>query len=184
MFKKITVLFIVLLSFSSTSSAMATSHGKMLSNLNGNDIMFAQMMIPHHQQAIQMSKYALKNSTNMEIKKIASAISSGQGSEISQMKYWLSATKSSATMGHSMGHGMDMNGMISDSQMRTLSALKGAKFDKAFLSSMIEHHQGAIEMVTLLKGTKNSEAKKLVKDITRVQKAEIAAMKKLLVKLA
>jgi uncharacterized protein (DUF305 family) len=180
MFKKITVLFIVLLSFASTSSAMATSHGKTLSNLNGNDIMFAQMMIPHHQQAIQMSKYALKNSTNMEIKKIASAISSGQGSEISQMKYWLSATKSSATMGHSM----DMNGMISDSQMRTLSALKGAKFDKAFLLAMVEHHQGALEMVTLLKGTKNSEAKKLAKDITRVQKAEIAAMKKLLVKLA
>jgi uncharacterized protein (DUF305 family) len=184
MFKKITVLFIVLLSFASTSSAMATSHGKILSNLNGNDIMFAQMMIPHHQQAIQMSKYALKNSTNLEIKKIASAISSGQGSEISQMKYWLSATKSSAAMGHGMGHGMDMNGMISESQMRTLSALKGAKFDKAFLLAMIEHHQGALEMVTLLKGTKNSEAKKLAKDITRVQKAEIAAMKKLLVKLA
>jgi uncharacterized protein (DUF305 family) len=65
-----------------------------------------------------------------------------------------------------------------------LSALKGAKFDKAFLLAMIEHHQGALEMVTLLKGTKNSEAKKLAKDITRVQKAEIAAMKKLLVKLA
>jgi uncharacterized protein (DUF305 family) len=184
MFKKITVLFIVLLSSASASSAVATSHGKTLSNLNGNDIMFAQMMIPHHQQAIQMSKYALKNSTNMEIKKIASAISSGQGSEISQMKYWLSATKSSATMGHGMGHGMDMNGMISESQMRTLSALKGAKFDKAFLLAMIEHHQGALEMVTLLKGTKNSEAKKLATDITRVQKAEIVAMKKLLVKLA
>jgi uncharacterized protein (DUF305 family) len=87
-------------------------------------------------------------------------------------------------MGHGMGHGMEMNGMISESQMRTLSALKGAKFDKAFLLAMIEHHQGALEMVTLLKGTKNSEAKKLAKDITRVQKAEIAAMKKLLVKLA
>jgi uncharacterized protein (DUF305 family) len=180
MFKKITVLFIVLLSFASTSSAMATSHGKTLGNLNSNDIMFAQMMIPHHQQAIEMSKYAVKNSRNMEIKKIASAISAAQGGEISQMKYWLTATKSSATMGHNM----EMNGMISDSQMLTLSALKGAKFDKAFLLAMIEHHQGALEMVTLLKGTKNSEAKKLAKDISRVQKAEISAMKKLLVKLA
>ena len=87
-------------------------------------------------------------------------------------------------MGHSMGHGMDMKGMISDSDMRSLSILEGAKFDKAFLRAMVAHHQGALEMVDLLKGTKNSEAKKLAKDITRVQKAEITAMKKLLVKFA
>jgi uncharacterized protein (DUF305 family) len=96
------------------------------------------------------------------------------------MKFWLKATKSSATMGHSM----DMNGMISESQMRTLSALKGEKFDKAFLRAMVEHHRGALEMITLLKGTKNSEARKLAANINRVQKAEISVMKKLLVKLA
>jgi uncharacterized protein (DUF305 family) len=180
MLKKFVSLFVVLLSLASTSSAIATSHGKSLRNLNSNDIMFAQMMIPHHQQAIEMSKYALKNSTNMEIKRIASAISASQGGEISQMKFWLKATKSSATMGHSM----DMNGMISESQMRTLSALKGEKFDEAFLRAMVEHHRGALEMITLLKGTKNSEARKLAANINRVQKAEISVMKKLLVKLA
>jgi uncharacterized protein (DUF305 family) len=174
MLKKFVSLFVVLLSLASTSSAIATSHGKSLRNLNSNDIMFA------HQQAIEMSKYALKNSTNMEIKRIASAISASQGGEISQMKFWLKATKSSATMGHSM----DMNGMISESQMRTLSALKGEKFDEAFLRAMVEHHRGALEMITLLKGTKNSEARKLAANINRVQKAEISVMKKLLVKLA
>jgi uncharacterized protein (DUF305 family) len=184
MFKKITVVALILLSFAPMNSAQAMSHGKTLSNLGSNDIMFAQMMIPHHQQAVEMAKYALKNSSNMEIKKIASAISAAQGSEMSQMKYWLSATKSPAMAGHGMGHGMDMKGMISDSDMRSLSILKGAKFDKAFLRAMVAHHQGALEMVDLLKGTKNSEAKKLAKDITRVQKAEITAMKKLLVKFA
>jgi uncharacterized protein (DUF305 family) len=79
-----------------------------------------------------------------------------------------------------MGHHMDMNGMISDKQMKELSALKGSKFDKAFLSAMIEHHQGALEMVELLNSTKNAEAKKLAKEIIRVQKAEISSMKKLL----
>jgi uncharacterized protein (DUF305 family) len=180
MFKKIIVVLAIAVSFLPTSSATASSHGKTLSNLNSNDIMFAQMMIPHHQQAIDMSKYALKNSSNKEIKALARAISSAQGKEIGQMKYWLTATKSSATMGHHM----DMNGMISEKQMTALSSLKGAKFDKAFLSAMIEHHQGALEMVDLLKSTKSAEAKSLAKEIIRVQKAEISSMKMLLVKIA
>lgn len=180
MFKKIIFALLFVVSFLPASSAVAGSHGKTLSNLNNNDIMFAQMMIPHHQQAIDMSKYALKNSSNKEIKALATAISSAQGKEIAQMKYWLTATKSPATMGHHM----DMNGMISEKQMKALSSLKGAKFDKAFLNAMIEHHQGALEMVDLLKSTKNSEAKKLAKEIARVQKAEIASMKKLSVKIA
>jgi uncharacterized protein (DUF305 family) len=96
------------------------------------------------------------------------------------MKYWLSATKSSSMMDHDMG----MGGMLSDNQLKELKNLKGAKFDKAFLSAMIEHHQGALEMVDFLKSTKNAEAKKLAKDVLRVQKAEIASMKKLLVKIA
>lgn len=83
-----------------------------------------------------------------------------------------------------MGHHMDMNGMISEKQMTALSSLKGAKFDKAFLSAMIEHHQGALEMVDLLKSTKSAEAKSLAKEIIRVQKAEISSMKMLLVKIA
>ena len=180
MFRKLIIAAIVAIAFLPSNPATATSHGKTLSNLNNNDIMFAQMMIPHHQQAIDMSKYAQKNSSNREIKALASAISSAQGREITQMKYWLSATKSPATMGHHM----DMNGMISDKQMKELSALKGAKFDKAFLSAMIEHHQGALEMVELLNSTKNAEAKKLAKEIIRVQKAEISSMMKLLAKSA
>ena len=94
MFRKLIIAAIVAISFLPSSPAIATSHGKTLSNLNNNDIMFAQMMIPHHQQAIDMSKYAQKNSSNKEIKALASAISSAQGREITQMKYWLSATKS------------------------------------------------------------------------------------------
>ena len=180
MLKKIIFALFFIVSLLPANSAVASFHGKTLSNLNSNDIMFAQMMIPHHQQAIDMSKYALKNSSNKEIYALAKAISSAQGKEIAQMKYWLTATKSPATMGHHM----DMNGMISEKQMKALSRLKGAKFDEAFLNAMIEHHQGALEMVGLLKSTKNAEAKKLAREIVRVQKAEIASMNKLLVKIA
>lgn len=192
------LIFVILFSavLTPVNGAAALSHGKTLANLSSNDLMFAQMMIPHHQQAIDMSKFALKNSSNKEIKALGREISGAQGKEIAQMKYWLSATKSSSAMGHDMGgmkghdmggmegHNMEMDGMISDAQMRTLSTLKGAKFDKAFLKAMIAHHQGAIEMTSLLKGSKNSEAKKLASDVVRVQKSEITKMKKHLVKFA
>lgn len=178
--RKITFVILLTLVLTPINGAAALSHGKTLTNLNSSDVMFAQMMIPHHQQAIDMSKFALKNSSNKEIKALGREISGAQGKEIAQMKYWLSATKSPTAMGHHMG----MDGMISDAQMRTLSTLKGAKFDKAFLKAMIEHHQGAIEMTSLLKGSKNSEAKKLASDVVRVQKSEITAMKKLLAKFA
>jgi uncharacterized protein (DUF305 family) len=180
MFKKILLVLLTTVLLSPSSPAFSTTHGKTLNSLNSNDIMFAQMMIPHHRQAIEMASFALKNSSNQEVKALAKSISAEQGREIVQMKYWLRATKSSM----SMGHGMDKNGMLTDSQMRNLGKLKSAKFDKAFLEAMIDHHVGALEMVKLLMGTKNSEARKLATDIARVQKAEVAAMKKLLAKVA
>ena len=82
-----------------------------------NEIMFAQGMMPHHQQAIEMSNMALKNGASSEVKKLAKGIIAAQGKEISQLKYWLTATKSSMTMGHDMGMGgmdhgsMDMSAM-------------------------------------------------------------------------
>jgi uncharacterized protein (DUF305 family) len=184
MFKKILLVLLTTVLLSPSSPAFSTTHGKTLNSLNSNDIMFAQMMIPHHRQAIEMASFALKNSSNQEVKALAKSISAEQGREIVQMKYWLSATKSSTSMGHGMGHAMDTNGMLTDSQMRNLGKLKITKFDKAFLEAMINHHVGALEMVKLLKGTKNSEARKLATDIARVQKAEVAAMKKLLAKVA
>ena len=95
------------------------------------------------------------------------------------MKYWLTATKSSPTMSHSM----DMGGMLSESEMKTLKSLRGASFNKAFLDAMINHHMGALEMVKFLNGAKNSEAKALGMNIKTAQSGEISLMKKMLSKL-
>lgn len=73
-----------------------------------NEIMFAQSMAPHHQQAIEMSNLALKNASSPEVKKLAKAIIAAQSKEKAQLKYWLTATKSSMTMDHDMG----MSGML------------------------------------------------------------------------
>jgi len=174
-----TSIFLALLSTGiATLPASASSHASTLKNLGMNEIMFAQGMIPHHQQAIDMSNMALKNGASAEIKKLAKGIISAQRKEISQLKYWLTATKSSMTMDHDMG----MNGMLSKSDLAALKKLKGSKFNTAFLKAMIAHHEGALEMVALLDGTENAEAKKIAADILKGQSAEITSMKKLLTK--
>jgi uncharacterized protein (DUF305 family) len=81
-----------------------------------------------------------------------------------------------------MDHDMGMSGMLPKSSLTTLKKLKGGKFDTVFLQSMIAHHEGALEMVSMLDGTKNSEAKKIASDIRTGQSVEITFMKKLLTK--
>ena len=180
--KRLALVLAVFLAVFSNGIAMAPataiSHAKTLKNLGMNETMFAQGMIPHHQQAIDMSNMALKNSSNPELKKLAKAIISAQVKEMAQLKYWLSATKSSMTMDHDMG----MNGMLPESAITALKKLKGSKFDAAFLKAMIAHHEGALEMVSMLDRTKNSEAKKIAVEIRTGQSAEITLMKKLLAK--
>ena len=112
MFKKIVLLLTVISLPFFSQPATASSHASSLKNLGMNEIMFAQGMIPHHQQAIEMSNMALKNAASPEVKKLAKGIISAQGKEISQLKYWLTATKSSMTMGHDMG----MGGMLSKNE--------------------------------------------------------------------
>lgn len=178
MFKKIVLLLTVISLPFFIQPAPASTHAKSLKNLGMNEIMFAQSMAPHHQQAIEMSNLALKNASSPEVKKLAKAIIAAQSKEKAQLKYWLTATKSSMTMDHDRG----MSGMLPESSMATLKKLKGSKFDTAFLKSMIAHHKGALEMVSMLDGTKNIEAKKIAIDIRTGQSAEITLMKKLLAK--
>lgn len=179
MFKKTVLIFAIFASIVTTQPAQASNHSKTLSNLGMNEIMFAQGMIPHHEQALVLAKLALKNSSSAPIKELAASIIKGQSKEIAQMKYWLKATNSSMDMGHDMG----MNGMLTDSQVANLGKLKGRAFDKEFLKSMIAHHKGALQMVSLIKNTKNAEAKKLAQDIVKAQTAEIQLMKNISTKL-
>ena len=178
MFKKILFMIAVISLPFFSQPATGASHANTLKNLGMNEIMFAQGMIPHHQQAIDMSNMALKNGASPEVTKLAKEIIAAQGKEISQLKYWLTATKSSMTMGHDMG----MGGMLTKKDLIALKKLKGSKFDAAFLKAMIAHHEGALEMVSMIDDTKNSEAKKIGIDIRNGQSSEITRMNKLLAK--
>jgi uncharacterized protein (DUF305 family) len=138
--------------------------------------MFAQMMIPHHQQAIVMSDLALKSSTNPDVLALARQIKAAQAPEIEQMKSWLQAAGTSL-MG---AHGMAMEGMLTDSEISALKSATGSSFDKLFLQGMIGHHEGALTMVSMIVNSDNAEARKLAKDIRTSQSAEIVKMKALL----
>ena len=179
MLKKISVLLLAVGVILIPSGANASTHAKSLQNLGMNEIMFAQMMIPHHEQAISMSETALKKSRNQAILKLSNQIKSIQGTEKSQLAYWLKATDSSMTMDHDM----QMSGMLTTKELASLKRLTGTQFDRTFLQLMIKHHQGALEMLDLISDSKNAEAKALAKAIKSAQSKEIISMKLLLNKL-
>ncbi|CAB4754002.1 MAG: DUF305 domain-containing protein [Actinobacteria bacterium] len=144
----------------------------------GSDQMFLQMMIPHHEQAIQMSEFALTRSKNAEVLKLSQQIKDGQSAELIQMKSWLADAGVSADMGHEMDHGM--GGMMSDEDMSTLESSTDAAFDKFFLTSMIAHHEGALHMVLMIKDSNDPQLVELGHNIMKTQSAEIEWMKKIL----
>ena len=143
---------------------------------SADEIMFAQMMIPHHEQAVTMSELALTNTTNPEVLALATAIRDAQGPEITQMQSWLG--DDAGHDGHN--HDMEMGGMLTAEELETLVSLKGEAFDQYFLASMIAHHEGALDMVDMINDSSNSEVKRLAANIVKSQSAEIEAMKALL----
>ena len=155
-----------------------SDHSETMESMGESETMFATMMIPHHQQAIDMSQLALANSSNAEVKKLAQQIIDAQAHEIEQMQSWIDGH------GHEVHGDHDMMGMASEEDLAKLKTLSSPEFDELFLNLMIVHHEGALDMVSMLDGTDKAEAKELAKHIVEVQKAEIDLMKQLLQGLA
>ena len=143
------------------------------------DVMFAQMMIPHHEQAVEMAELALKNdSASKEVTDLATQIKAAQGPEIEKMNRWL--REWNAPAGASMGHGTG-DGMMTEADMQKLSDAKGDEFNRMWLTMMIQHHKGAIQMAQeVLQTTSNPEVKQMAEAIVDGQKKEIATMQGML----
>ena len=139
-------------------------------DLSGDDVMFLQMMIPHHQQAIDMSDLALTKSTDSELLALAKDIRDEQAAEIVKMKAWLDKAGADLDPGHSMGHGM--GGMLSDSELAALKAATGKNFDLLWLKGMTGHHVGAIDMATMIEDADNDEIKSFGQAIVTSQSAQ------------
>jgi uncharacterized protein (DUF305 family) len=169
-----------------TAASTAPSAGA--ATFNDADVMFAQMMIPHHQQAVEMAKMADGKAANAEVKTLAKQIEGAQQPEIDTMTKWLTTWGKPTTPpsggAHGSEHGGSMPGMMSDGDMKKLTAAKGAEFDKQFLTMMIAHHEGAITMANeeIAKGSQ-AEAKALAQQIVTAQQEEITSMKALLARV-
>lgn len=152
---------------------------------NDADTEFAQLMIVHHEGAVEMADLAVEKAESQQVRDLAERISAAQGPEIEQMSSWLDAwgEERAPMAGHGgMNHGgMEMDGMSQEEAMSHLQGLSGAEFDHRFLELMIAHHQGAVEMAgTELEDGQNPEALKLAQAIVDDQQAEIAEMEQLL----
>lgn len=154
---------------------------KQFSELKGEDYdrMFLANMIAHHQGAVDMANLALTNAKHQELKDMANAIISAQNKEITDMQSWQSQWGYPASSGDMMMDHSAM-GMMDDmaSMTEKLKGLTGDDFDKAFISSMIEHHQSAINMAATGKtNAQHQEVKDLTVAIVTAQTKEIKQMK-------
>ena len=149
--------------------------------LTGSDVMFLEMMIPHHQQAVDMSDLALARSTDAELLALAQEIRDGQASEIVQMQEWLSADGLRGYLDHPMG--MAMGGMLTERELQSLSDAQGEDFERLWLSGMIQHHVGALRMIEMIEGSPNPDIASFGAGIDTVQTVQIEQMTALLDRL-
>lgn len=162
---------------SAPSSNGETATPEFAQAFDAEDVMFAQMMIVHHEQAIEMSELATKNTTNPEILALSETISQAQVPEVAAMKSWLVAA---GAMSDHM-HDMTMPGLADEATMADLRTLTGPAFDSLFLMTMIQHHEGAIVMADdVLLSTENDDVTALARNVKSSQTLEIEAMYALL----
>lgn len=158
-----------------TAAAPAASSAS--TTFNDADVVFAQGMIPHHEQAIEMADVALDPSigAGVKIKDLATRIKAGQDPEIKQLTGLLKGWNKPVAMDTSGGHDMSsMAGMMSADDMKNLGRMKAADFDKMWAAMMIEHHKGAIDMAKTVKaGGSNSEILALAEKVITAQDGEI-----------
>jgi uncharacterized protein (DUF305 family) len=160
------------------------------------DVKFMQGMIAHHAQALTMAALAPTNGARGDVRVLAERIDVAQRDEIDFMQRWLRErgemvpdpsamhTMAGHAMPMSQMPGMMMPGMLSAEQMAELEAAKGGDFDRLFLTGMIQHHEGALTMVTQLFGSPGAGQDvniwKFASDVEADQSSEIARMRTML----
>ena len=177
--RAITTIFVAILALSLSGCASASNKGmdheghtsQAAGDLSSDDVMFLQMMIPHHQQAIDISDLALTKGEDSELLALAKNIRDEQAAEIVKMKAWLEEANASS---HSDSHSMD--GMLSDSELAALDKASGKSFDVLWLKAMTGHHTGAIDMAALIENAKSAEIKSFGEGIVASQSAQNKAM--------
>jgi uncharacterized protein (DUF305 family) len=167
-----------------TAATATTAAAEAPSSTTAADIEFAQGMIAHHEQAVEMAEIALdpNRQAGAEVTDLATRIQAAQEPEIEQMTAWLTAAGESITMDLGEGHDMSsMEGMMTAEQMDALAVATGTEFDTMWLEMMIAHHEGAISQSQTVKANgSNPDVLTLADQIIAAQQGEIAEMQALL----
>ena len=148
------------------------------------DVHFMQGMIPHHRQALEMTALVRQHATTAAVRQMALRMEISQRDEIAMMSTWLRERGESVEMSvMGMAHHR-MMGMLTPEQMETLASARGVEFDRLFLEGMIQHHEGALDMVTTLFNTsgaaQESTVFKFAEEVDADQLMEIERMQALL----
>ena len=153
-----------------------------------SDVQFMQNMIPHHRQALEMAELAPTRTNSPDILEVSGRIDASQNDEITLMTKWLTQRGESTERTTSEHDHHRMRGMATPEQMQDLTASEGSDFDRQFLTLMITHHEGAIEMVETLMDQPGSAYDPVLfeftNDITKDQNKEIELMHELLLGLS
>lgn len=176
-----------------TTTATTEADGEISADHNDADIMFAQMMIPHHQQAVEMSEMLLaKEGIPAQVVEFAQGVIDAQGPEIDRMNAMLEAwdqqpVTDSGGMDHGKMSGMDhgemggMSGMMSQEDMTALEEAQGTEAARLYLEQMTAHHEGAVDMARdEVADGQNPHAITLAEQVISDQEAEIAQMQQML----
>jgi uncharacterized protein (DUF305 family) len=163
-----------------SSSRTASSSATPVGEFNEADVMFAQTMVPHHEQAVDMSDMVLsKSNINPDVEALAKQIKAAQQPEIDMMNVWLE-TWGRIQMPEGSHHSSS-DGMMTEEQMQQLDEANSADGQRLFLEGMIRHHQGAIKMAQAeIASGKNSDPIALARNISESQQAEVGTMTELL----
>ena len=164
------------------------SAASVVQTFNKADVKFAQTMIPHHEQAIEMSDMILaKSGVDREVTKLAQQVKDAQGPEMTTMTGFLTAWNQPLIPDHSAEadeHHWDAEGMLTPEEMQELTTADGRTGQQLFLEGMIEHHKGAVAMVQdEIDNGQNPDALRLAQAIKGRQTAEIETMESLLTSL-
>ena len=174
---------------SPATDSVSPSASQTTAAFNSADVTFAQMMIPHHEQAVQMSDDLLaKDGIDQSVTDLATEIKAAQEPEIMQLRDWLTAwgedDSSMSGMDGMSGMGGGSDGMMSDDDMMALQDASGIEAATLFLEQMTVHHEGAVAMAQLeVDDGENADAQAMAANIVKSQTAEIAVMAELLASL-
>ncbi|WP_203980026.1 DUF305 domain-containing protein [Planotetraspora silvatica] len=152
--------------------------GESEARAGAGDVRFAELMIPHHRQALEMAALAADRAAEPLVRAIAERITTGQGPEIAVMTSWLESLGRAAPERHD--HGEAGYGMATLEELNRLRSARGAAFDGLFLRLMIRHHEGAITMAAEELGKGSDRAmRKMAQDVMSGQQIEIARMREM-----